>query len=508
LPKTVKPADTATVAAGTAFYKAWNAELKQCNEFRGIIWKLAKKAAFATRDNWTVVWIEYQTEVPLVEAGTWASAPRATIAVFGAEAWTAGTRDATKNKANVLKKCMKDGYNECIVNAEFAKHNDARLARKDTPALTHDKKASVKIQAMLNDKTKKYAEDSAANFKDLAALAGDDFKNCIQTVFLGTYTSGTSTATDAWLLGSADITDNSVIPTTLTDVKKQLAYAFAMITAKAGQRVGFGQKGQAFVAWYCSDTTPQKASVAIEGTDFYKAEGCIKTLGALKINGCFNTAAAKEVNALRTQHKVIGYKATFAADADADVKSAAALKIKLDAATSCPAGRDATAIAAPDAACVDLYYVVKETDKSHAAIAKAMTKEWYALKSKYDITVGKTKDAIAKASAGADLDKSYYPVAGFTGMLWKGGTAADTWAGYAVKSGCAMARFCATPAVNVLLAADVTVDVTFKKNVLKQCIDTNGVDFCFTKHQLTKMNDSRKLRKDTADLAMDDEGNK
>jgi hypothetical protein len=55
------------------------------------------------------------------------------------------------NGDNILKKCLKDGYNECIVKAELAAHNDARLARKDTPALVHDAAASKKIQEMLND---------------------------------------------------------------------------------------------------------------------------------------------------------------------------------------------------------------------------------------------------------------------------------------------------------------------------------------------------------------------
>jgi hypothetical protein len=39
----------------------------------------------------------------------------------------------------------KDGYNECVVNAELAAHNNDRLKRKETPTLTHDSKASIKI---------------------------------------------------------------------------------------------------------------------------------------------------------------------------------------------------------------------------------------------------------------------------------------------------------------------------------------------------------------------------
>jgi hypothetical protein len=77
------------------------------------------------------------------------------------------TADKAANLANVLKKCLKDNYNECVVNAEFAAHNDARLGRKDTPALTHDAKASAKIQEMLNDKTKNYGDATEEKFEQL-----------------------------------------------------------------------------------------------------------------------------------------------------------------------------------------------------------------------------------------------------------------------------------------------------------------------------------------------------
>jgi hypothetical protein len=51
---------------------------------------------------------------------------------------------------NLLKKCVFDKYDECVVKAELAAHNDARLARKDTPAMVHDVKASQKLQALLD----------------------------------------------------------------------------------------------------------------------------------------------------------------------------------------------------------------------------------------------------------------------------------------------------------------------------------------------------------------------
>jgi len=80
----------------------------------------------------------------------------------------------TLNDNNILPKCLhKDKYNECVVNAELSAHNLARLARKDTPLLAHDSKASIKIQEMLNDKVAKYTDD--ATMKDLVALAGTDF---------------------------------------------------------------------------------------------------------------------------------------------------------------------------------------------------------------------------------------------------------------------------------------------------------------------------------------------
>lgn len=88
-------------------------------------------------------------------------------------------QDADKNKLGVLPVCWKDGYNECVVTKELAAHNSARLAREDTPALTHDAKASAKIQEMLNDDTKKYADADLSDFKDLQTIAGGDFKDCL-----------------------------------------------------------------------------------------------------------------------------------------------------------------------------------------------------------------------------------------------------------------------------------------------------------------------------------------
>jgi hypothetical protein len=63
-PKTAKPADSVTVDAGKAFFKAYAADLKVCNEFRGIVWKNAKSVAFAHRENWVVAWVEYTGAVP------------------------------------------------------------------------------------------------------------------------------------------------------------------------------------------------------------------------------------------------------------------------------------------------------------------------------------------------------------------------------------------------------------------------------------------------------------
>jgi hypothetical protein len=109
-----------------------------------------------------------------------------------------------------LKKCLKDKYNECVVNAELAAHNDARLARKDTPAMTHDAAASVKIQEMLNDEKANYAATSP--LPNLAAKAGDTFKNCYQSVWAGPYTKP-GLGTEKWLAGD---------PAKVSDTKAEL----------------------------------------------------------------------------------------------------------------------------------------------------------------------------------------------------------------------------------------------------------------------------------------------
>jgi hypothetical protein len=138
--RTAKPLDTVTVAAGDAYFAKIKIEMENCNNFRKIIWKSASTAAFAVRDSWVVAWIQYPTTAPTLEVYTYAA--RTTVVAFSA---ATETKDTTPNTANVLKKCLKDSYNECVVTKELNGHNDARLARKDAPALTHDSKASVKI---------------------------------------------------------------------------------------------------------------------------------------------------------------------------------------------------------------------------------------------------------------------------------------------------------------------------------------------------------------------------
>ena len=169
--------------------------MANCNNFRGLVWKPATTAAFAVRGSWAVAWIQYPTQVPKAETYTFAA--RTTKVAFGT---ATAVEDSAQNKLYITKKCLKTGYNECVVNAELSAHNEARLARKGAAALTLDAKASAKIQAMLNDKTKGYAKK--ATMPDLQTLAGAPFTNCIQSVYNGAYTPGA--ASTAWLLGAAD----------------------------------------------------------------------------------------------------------------------------------------------------------------------------------------------------------------------------------------------------------------------------------------------------------------
>jgi hypothetical protein len=90
-----------------------------------------------------------------------------------------------------------------------------------------------------------------------------------------------------------------------------------------------------------------------------------------------------------------------------------------------------TAITVTAATCTDIYYKVKSTDNTHAKIAKAMTAAWYAQKANYDFVKGLPTNS-----------KTYDDVAGLTAMLWKGAVPTTDFAAFAVKAGCAAARFC------------------------------------------------------------------
>jgi hypothetical protein len=108
-----------------------------------MLWSDATNAVFATRGNWAVAWVKYDTASPVdadmvyaarTATGNWPADP------------TPNTNPNTPNKTKILKKCLsKGGYNECTVKAELSEHNLHRLSRAKTPILIHDEKASVKI---------------------------------------------------------------------------------------------------------------------------------------------------------------------------------------------------------------------------------------------------------------------------------------------------------------------------------------------------------------------------
>jgi hypothetical protein len=129
-----------------------------------------------------------------------------------------------------------------------------------------------------------------------------------------------------------------------------------------------------------------------------------------------------------------------------------------------------------------------------------MTKLWYKETDHYNYAKGEAKKT-----------KTYKDVEHLTAMLWLGGGADDKdFAAYAIQDGCAAARFCnlATPGAppggsNVNHPSTAKA---YKTNVLKRCIDDNGVDTCFTKEQRDAINKQRLLRKGTKVLKEDNKG--
>jgi len=119
--RTAAPAATVTVAAGDLFVAKIKKEMETCNNYRNVMWKAGTKVAFAVRDSWVVAWIQYPT-VPIQETYTFPA--RTTVVAWGT---AVNVNDLAPNTINLLKKCLKTGYNECVVNAELAGHNDARL---------------------------------------------------------------------------------------------------------------------------------------------------------------------------------------------------------------------------------------------------------------------------------------------------------------------------------------------------------------------------------------------
>lgn len=115
--------------------------------------------------------------------------------------------------------------------------------------------------------------------------------------------------------------------------------------------------------------------------------------------------------------------------------------------------------------------------------------------SKYNFETG-------EPTAGASI-ANYDAIATFTGMIWKGTPgvgATNDFAGFAVRPGCAAARFCSlinrkyyegadaaavnALAVNALVLKPTETKQAYKDNLSKKCIDTtDGMlnDFCYSK---------------------------
>jgi hypothetical protein len=295
-------------------------------------------------------------------------------------------------------------------------------------------------------------------------LAGAPFTNCVQSVYSGAYTEGKATV--EWLKGSADvpITSSTTVP------KKALGFAFLNIVWKSAKTVGFGQKGTHLVAWYCAAPAPNLAGL-VDGTDYDKAATCETGAAPLLHNKCFNKESMAASNAYRLKHLVTKWP-DIVAGGDPE-KSAGSVHSTLVAATTCTAGLQKAAITIPKATCLDIYYKIKPTEKTHTQIGKAMTAAWYAQKANYDFATGK-----------ATNKKTYDDVAGLTALLWKG--AATDFAAFGIKAGCAAARFCVLINEKKKNTAGTAVDpaltaTNYKTNVLKQCVDDNGVDFCYAK---------------------------
>jgi hypothetical protein len=88
-----------------------------------------------------------------------------------------------------------------------------------------------------------------------------------------------------------------------------------------------------------------------------------------------------------------------------------------------------------------------------------MTDSWYSQKAHYDFATGKAK-----------APKAYKDLEGLTAMLWKGkvgdGTANEDYVAFALRNGCAAARFCVT--INAKTAGNAAATATtYKANVLK-----------------------------------------
>jgi hypothetical protein len=125
------------------------------------------------------------------------------------------------NKANVEKRCIIDGADECIIETQLTEHNKQRLDHEGGTVLEADKKMSAAMQALLDAKS---TDDMAlVPFKLVdSSKRGSKWTSCAENIYVIADGEEVNVASSKWAAGREHYDpETGAGKTDLDDAKKK-----------------------------------------------------------------------------------------------------------------------------------------------------------------------------------------------------------------------------------------------------------------------------------------------
>ena len=394
-------------------------------------------------------------------------------------------------------------YQHCFNKINVAMHNKYRGEHKTIALNTPAADATKAEKDALTARVQKLARKAAARAKTLEGLgelkeltavelvdAENGNRQCGESLRkldgasapgLDEINYANSALLSKIFYAGADAYDFATHSVKSTDT--QAGLQFAQLLWADTTEVGFGISGKFVVARYCkAGNTPlgNQYEYAKNVADEGGLPICPKQIPGLPFDNCFNTRALTAANLRRGQALAGALKLDTGYAAGAQTWADELEKRGSIAASGKSDGR-------PDGCAENVFEQTDPSKRANSAIRDDATDAWYAGNADYDFATHRPKSPDNQLS----LQRSNM----YTQLAWK----ASTKAGFGIsKEGRFIVMWVCDAKGNVPDTA-----AAFQANVIKNCINADGVNTCYNDLNLKVVNELRKAHAEAPPLTVD-----